>query len=115
LKNMRIGLAASAALLLTSHATAQTQNGLNLMPMPTSVRSGAGRLSVDPSFSVAVTGFKDAALERGIGRFVAELSRETGMLLKQKTAGSASPTLLIHAAHGERACKDSARMNRMSW
>jgi hexosaminidase len=99
-ENMRIGLAASAALLLTSHATAQTQNGLNLMPMPTSVRSGAGRLSVDPSFSVAVTGFKDAALERGIGRFVAELSRETGMSLKQKTAGSASPTLLIHAAHG---------------
>src|SRR5580692_777154 len=99
-ENMRIGLAASAALLLTSHATAQTGNGLNLMPMPTSVRSGAGRLSVDPSFSIAVTGFKDAALERGIGRFVAELSRETGMSLKQKTAGSASPTLLIHAAQG---------------
>jgi hexosaminidase len=100
IETMRIGLAASAALLLTSHATAQTQSGLNLMPMPASVQSGAGRLSVDPSFSVAVTGFKDAALERGIGRFVAELSRETGMLLKQKTAGSAGPTLLIHAAHG---------------
>src|SRR5260370_19832380 len=96
---IRLGLAASAAVLLKSHATAQKQNGLNLMPMPTSVRSGAGRLSVDPSFSVAVTGFKDAALERGIGRFVVELSRETGMLLKQKTAGSSSPTLLIHAAH----------------
>ena len=39
-------------------------------------------------------------MERGIGRFVAELSRETGMLLKQKTAGSASPTLLIHTGHG---------------
>src|ERR1700722_11304914 len=97
---MRIGLAASAALLLPSPAPAQRQNGLNLMPMPTSVRSGAGRLSVDPSFSVAVTGFKDAALERGIGRFVAELSRETGMLLNQKIADSARPTLLIHAAHG---------------
>src|SRR5437667_6104578 len=102
---MRIGLAASAALLLTSLAMAQTQNGLNLLPMPTSVRSGAGRLSVDPSFSVAVTGFKDAALERGIDRFVAELSRETGMLLKQKTAGSSSPTLLIHAAHARQIVK----------
>jgi hexosaminidase len=99
LKNMRIALAAGAAFLLASHATAQTQNGLNLMPMPTSVQPGAGRLSVDPSFSVAVTGFRDAALERGIGRFVAELSRETGMLLKKKPAGSASPTLFIHAAH----------------
>jgi len=99
-ENMRIGLTASAALLLASQAVSQTQNGLTVMPVPTSVRPGTGRLAVDPSFSVAVTGFKDAAMERGIGRFVAELSRETGMLLKQKTAGSASPTLLIHTGHG---------------
>ena len=99
-ENMRIGLTASAALLLASQAVPQTQNGLSVMPVPTSVRPGTGRLAVDPSFSVAVTGFKDAAMERGIGRFVAELSRETGMLLKQKTAGSASPTLLIHTGHG---------------
>ena len=70
------------------------------MPMPNSVRSGAGRLVVDRSFSVAVTGFHDAALERGIDRFVAELSRETGMLLKQKPAESIRPTLLIHADRG---------------
>ena len=99
-EKMRIGLTASAALLLASQAVSQTQNGLTVMPVPTSVRPGTGRLAVDPSFSVAVTGFKDAAMERGIGRFVAELSRETGMLLKQKTAGSASPTLLIHTGHG---------------
>lgn len=97
---MRIGLLASGALLLSSYATAQTQNGSNLMPMPTSVRPGAGRLPIDRSFSVSITGFKDAALERGIDRFFAELSRETGMLLRQKTAGSATPTLSIHAARG---------------
>ena len=96
---MRIGLAASAALLLASQAAAQTQSGLDVMPMPASVRPGTGRLAVGPSFSVAVTGFKDAALERGIDRFVAELSRETGMLIEQKAAGSAGPTLLIHAGH----------------
>ena len=38
-------------------------------------------------------------LERGIHRFVAELSRETGMLLKQETLDSPSPTLLVHAVH----------------
>jgi hexosaminidase len=100
LKNMRIQLIATAALLLASHAVAQPQNGLNLMPMPTSVQHGVGRLAVDQSFSVAITGFKDATLERGIDRFVAGLSRQTGMSLKQKLVESPSPTLLIHAAQG---------------
>jgi hexosaminidase len=100
LKNIRIRLIASAALLLASHAAAQSQNGLNLMPMPASVQPGMGRLAVDRSFSVAITGFKDATLERGIDRFVVELSRQTGMPLKQKLVGSSSPTLLIHAVHG---------------
>ena len=100
MKNMRIGLIGSAALLLTFHVEAQPQNALNLMPMPTSIQLGVGRLPVDRYFSVAVTGFRDATLERGIDRFVAELSRETGMFLKQKLVDSPSPTLLIHAVHG---------------
>ena len=100
LKDMRIRLIASAALLFASPAIAQSQNALNLMPMPTTVQLGAGRLPVDQSFSVAITGFRDATLERGIQRFVTELSRETGMLLKQKGTGSPSPTLSIRAVHG---------------
>src|SRR3989475_2943650 len=105
---MRIRLIASAALLLASHAMAQPQHELNLMPMPTSVQPGFGRLAVDQSFSVATTGFKDAMLECGIHRFVAELSRQTGMSLKRKLADSPSPTLLIHAVHG------SERVQRLS-
>ncbi|OLC83819.1 MAG: beta-N-acetylhexosaminidase [Acidobacteria bacterium 13_1_40CM_4_57_6] len=105
---MRIRLIASAALLLASHAMAQPQHELNLMPMPTSVQPGFGRLAVDQSFSVATTGYKDAMLERGIHRFVAELSRQTGMSLKRKLADSPSPTLLIHAVHG------SERVQRLS-
>src|ERR1700682_6416664 len=90
LKNMRIQLIASTALLLASHAAAQAQNELNLMPMPTSAQPGIGRLPVVQSFSVAITGFKDAMLEQGIDRFVAELSRQTGMFLKQKAVDSPS-------------------------
>jgi len=97
---MRIRLIASAALLLASDAVAQPQHGLNLMPTPTSVQLGVGRLAVDQSFSVAITGFKDATLERGINRFIADLSRQTGMFLKQKPVDSPTPTLLIHAIHG---------------
>jgi hexosaminidase len=100
LKNIRIRLIAGVAVLLASHTVAQAQDKLNLMPMPTSVHLGVGRLAVDQSFSVANTGFKDATLERGTERFVAELSRETGIPFKQKTADLPSPTLLIQIVHG---------------
>src|SRR3984893_7731521 len=98
--NMRMLLFASSALLLASLAAAQPQRGLNLMPMPSVVQAGVGQLPVDRSFSVAITGFRGAMLERGVQRFAAELSRQTGMFLKQKPADSANPTLLIHVAHG---------------
>jgi hexosaminidase len=89
----------SAAIFLASHAEAKSQNALDLLPVPTFVQLGVGRLTVDQSFSVALTRVRDAMLERGVHRFVAELSRETGMLLKQETFDSPSPTLLIHALH----------------
>src|SRR3981189_877955 len=97
---MRILPIPIAALLLAFVATAQPQHELHLMPMPSSVQAGVGQLPVDRSFSVAITGFRDAMLERGVQRFVTELSRETGMFLKQKPGDSANPTLLIHVAHG---------------
>src|ERR1700730_17423166 len=100
LNTIRILLIVSAALLLASLAVAQPQHGLNLMPMPSFVQAGGGQLLVDRSFSVAMTGFRDATLERGVQRFIAELSRQTGMFLKQKPTDSANPTLLIHAVHG---------------
>jgi hexosaminidase len=100
LKTMRTLLIVSAALVLASLAVAQAQHGLNLMPMPSFVQPGVGQLPVDRSFSVAITGFRDATLERGVQRFVAELSRQTGMSLKQKPADSTNPTLLICAGHG---------------
>src|ERR1700745_3254006 len=100
LNTIRILLIVSAALILASLAVAQPQQGLNLMPMPSSVQAGVGQLPVDRPFSVAITGFRDVTVERGIQRFVTELSRQTGMFLKQKPTDSANPTLLIHAAHG---------------
>src|SRR6266404_4918382 len=100
LNTIRILLIVSAALVLASLAVAQPQHGLNLMPMPSSVQAGVGPLPVDRSFSVAITGSRDATLERGVRRFLADLSRQTGMFLKQQPAGSANPPLLIHAVQG---------------
>src|SRR5713226_174063 len=103
LDTMRPLLIASGVFLLASFAAAQPQRQLNLMPMPSVVQFGTGELPIDRSFSIAVTGFQDAALERGVQRFAAELSRQTGMLLKSKPFSSAHPSLLIHAEHGREA------------
>src|ERR1700735_1284531 len=97
-ETMRKLFVPSAAILFVAVAAAQPQ--LNLMPMPAVVQLGAGRLQHQPSFSVAVEGAKDARFQRGVQRFIAELSLETGMPLKNQAPESANPSLVIHAEHG---------------
>jgi hexosaminidase len=81
-------------------ATAQTpsQPPLNLMPMPASVQLGAGQLVIDRSFAVSASGARDSSLDSGVRRFVADLSRQTGIPFRPKAG--AAPTLQIHADHG---------------
>lgn len=87
--------------LLPLLATAQ-QPELSLMPMPSTVELGTRQLLIDRSFSVAVTGFHDASLNRGVQRFVAQLSAQTGIPFRAKP-GAANPTLSIHADRGREA------------
>jgi hexosaminidase len=71
------------------------------MPMPASVQPGTGQLLIDQSFSVAVTGFRDASLDTGVRRFQAQLSKQTGIPFRPKPG--APPTLQIRADHGREA------------
>lgn len=96
---MRTLLIVIGIFLLATAAAAQTQPSLNLMPIPSAVQPGTGQLVIDRTFSVSVTGFHDAALARGVSRFVSELSRQTGMSLNHSAVKVANPTLLIHAEH----------------
>ena len=96
---MRTLLIVIGILLFAAFAAAQMQPQLNLMPMPSAVQPGTGQLLIDRTFSVSVTGFHDASLERGVDRFVSELSRQTGMSLNHDAVKVADPTLLIHAEH----------------
>ena len=89
----------STALFLTTFSFAQTR--LSLMPMPASVQPGSGQLAITQSFSVSVTGVHDAALDREIERFQAQLSRQTGIPFRAK-AGSVA-ALEIHADRGREA------------
>ena len=70
------------------------------MPMPSSVQPGTGKLLIKRSFSVAVTGYRDGTLDRGVQRFIAEVSHETGMRLDEPNVAENSAVLLIHAEHG---------------
>src|ERR1700719_45804 len=89
------------ALYLVPFASAQTQPQLNLMPMPASVQPGTGQLPINQSFTVAVTGAHDALLDEEVQRFVAQLSRQTGIPFRPKPGAAA--TLEIHADHGREA------------
>jgi N-acetyl-beta-hexosaminidase len=92
---MKTHLSLIAVVLFSLLASAQSQPQLNLMPMPASVQQGSGMLPVTPSFSVSVSGAHDPALEAGVQRFVAQLSRQTGIPFRPKTAATA--TLTVHA------------------
>ena len=98
---MQRTLIAGLFVLLSSFAVSQSQPQLNLMPMPASVQPGSGQLPVNQSFSVAVTGFHDASMDREVLRFTTQLSRETGIPFRPKSG--AVPTLQIHADRGREA------------
>src|SRR5437763_11410619 len=94
-------LASLAVLFIAVLSSAQSQPQLNLMPMPSSVQQGAGELQITPSFSVAVTGTHDPALDSSAQLSSKELSQITGIPFRTNTAGA--PTLEVHADHGREA------------
>jgi hexosaminidase len=98
---MRILLSAGVFLFLATFASAQSQPQLNLMPMPASVQPGTGQLTINQSFTVAVTGNHDASLDAEVQRFEKQLARQTGIPFRPKPG--ATPTLQIHADHGREA------------
>ena len=71
------------------------------MPMPASVQQGTGQLAITQSFSVSITGARDASLDSEVKRFTAQLSKQTGIPFRPK-AGT-TPTLTVHAGHGREA------------
>lgn len=76
---------------------------LPLMPMPSSVRMGNGQLIIDPTFSVAITGYRDALLRRAAERFIDHLRKQTGMsLLSLKLVDGPTAPLVIHVDHASK-------------
>ncbi|HVF49467.1 MAG TPA: family 20 glycosylhydrolase [Pyrinomonadaceae bacterium] len=100
----------SVLLLLLScalHAAAQT--GVkdiepvrhNLMPVPASVKFGAGRLVIDKTFTVVVRGHSDGRLLSGINRIVRRLEGRTGIEFARGAAtGDAAAASLVIQCRG---------------
>jgi hexosaminidase len=95
---MRTSSIAGIFFFLALFAAAQSQPQFDLMPMPGNVQPGTGQLTITQSFSVAVSGARDASLDDEVQRFQAQLSRQTGIPFRPKAG--AQPTLQIRADHG---------------
>lgn len=95
---MRILTLAGLLFVFTGLVLSQTQSQLNLMPIPASVQAGSGQLAITQSFSVAVTGPRDASLGSGVERFTKQLSHLTGIPFRPKAGAPA--TLTVRTEHG---------------
>ncbi|HEY7684937.1 MAG TPA: family 20 glycosylhydrolase [Gemmatimonadales bacterium] len=73
---------------------------LDLMPVPRSLTLGAGRMALDTEFRVAVTGFSDARLARGVTRMLGRLGRRTALTLPAEPGGDTLSARLVIAARG---------------
>jgi hexosaminidase len=94
-----LGLLVLGVLMMSVTTNAQEQRTLNLMPAPSSVQIGKGRLLVDSTFSVGLTGYSEPRLDRAVERFFRQLSRQTAIPLAAKPGVSSKNVLVIHTDH----------------
>jgi len=91
-----------------SQATAQeSQESPDLMPLPASYQPQTGRLIINQSFSVAITGHNEPRLGRAVQRFLHTMSRETGMPLSTRLAENGNATLVIYTDHASKLVQDA--------
>jgi hexosaminidase len=82
-------------LLLLAGSLARSQISISLMPMPAGFRLGSGRLLIDQSFSITLTGKSGKRLEHAAHDFLGQLSKRTGIPLAGKLGGGSNATLVI--------------------
>lgn len=84
-------------------AFAQNPANPNLMPLPANVQYGNGRLTIDSTFSISLTGYTEPRLQRAVSRADATLARATGMPINAFPTGSNDkPTLIVHTDHASK-------------
>lgn len=72
---------------------------LNLLPVPSSLTMSGGKLAIDKSFQIRITGCNAPELEAAAARFIDRLKQRTGIPMHTDPAGDSDPvTLEIHCA-----------------
>jgi hexosaminidase len=80
---------------------------ISLMPMPASVQMKDGRLVVDPSFTVGISGHSDGQMQHAVEQFLQDLRRQTGMApLDLKVADAAQAKLVVHSERANKAVQE---------
>ncbi|HUI41106.1 MAG TPA: family 20 glycosylhydrolase [Terriglobia bacterium] len=69
----------------------------NLMPQPAELTPGQGRLVIDGTFRVALTGYREPRLERAAERLIDRLTRQTGIPLSDQLETDATKATLVIA------------------
>ena len=82
-------------------AAGQEGSSLPLMPVPSHVSQGQGRLTIDSNFTVALDGYKGARMEHARKRFLTALSRQTGIPYHEEPVEGAA-TLVVKTGNASK-------------
>jgi len=86
---------------------AQTPSLSSLMPLPAQMQMGNGQLVIDTSFTVAITGNKEARLQRSVEIFLDHFRKQTGMTaIDMKLVNSSNATLVIQTQSGSKSVQE---------
>jgi len=78
---------------------AQSNEPLNVMPLPAKVQRGDGALKIDSGFTLTFAGYHEARLDRARQRFLRQLRRLTGILLLPPSKDAGAATLTVTTDH----------------
>src|SRR5215471_18686710 len=84
----------------------QTNDVLNLMPLPAKAERSDGALKIDANFQIGFAGYRELRLDRAGQRILQTLRRETGIVFLPANKGTANPTLLVTTDHEGKLVQD---------
>src|SRR4051794_11526742 len=99
---IRFVLLFTLASVVVSTAWAQSSAPLDVMPLPSKYQVSSGELAVDNSFSVSVSGHRDARVDAGVQRFLAVLAKQTGIPISSTPVNSTAAKLVIAASNSSK-------------
>jgi hexosaminidase len=91
---MRRELMTILLLVSVGLSTAAAQEPLRVLPLPREVKPGEGFLSIDPSFHISLSGYRDALLARAVERWSRNLGVKTNLRLASEPVEAGKPAAL---------------------